>query len=237
MSIVRSRMGGVNLRLDWATHEAAKIACERWHYSGTRPTGKNNYIGVWERGAYVGCLIFGLGASSALGKPYGLGTFEVCELVRVALKSHETPVTRIVSIGMAMMKRKNPGIRLCVSFADPFHGHHGGIYQGGNWVYSGTSSPSWMWKIPDGSLAHERRFSGVGWNAAKTPPVGSIRVRVPGKHRYLFPLDDEMRSRIEPLRKPYPKRAGSSDSGTSPVQGEGGGSIPTPALSSSDLSP
>lgn len=43
--------------------------------------------------------------------------------------------------------------------------------------------------------------------------------------------DDEMRKKIEPLRKPYPKRAGSADSGTAGLQPVGGGANPTPALS------
>jgi hypothetical protein len=34
-----------------------------------------------------------------------------------------------------------------------------------------------------------------------------VAVAVPGKHRYLMPLDDDMRARILPLAKPYPKRA------------------------------
>jgi len=31
-------------------------------------------------------------------------------------------------------------------------------------------------------------------------------VNTKGKHRYLMPLDDEMKKRILPLSKPYPKR-------------------------------
>lgn len=218
------------LRMDWCTHEAAKYACEKWHYSKTRPTGKNNYIGVWEDEIYIGCLIYGLGASSALGKPYGLGVFEVCELVRVALSIHKSPVSRIMAIATRMIKRKNTGLRLIVSFADPFQGHTGGIYQATNWIYAGTSSASYSWRLPNGEMAHERRFSGVGWNAPKQPPAGSVKIRTPGKHRYLMPLDDEMRAKIEPLRKPYPKRVRSEDSGTTGNQPEGGGANPTRTL-------
>jgi len=32
-------------------------------------------------------------------------------------------------------------------------------------------------------------------------------VEKPGKHRYLMPLDTDMRARIMPFAKPYPKRA------------------------------
>lgn len=221
-----------SLKLDWCSAEAARFACENWHYSKTVPTGKPLRIGVWENGKFIGVVFFGSGASAALGSPYGLTTFQVCELVRVALNKHEAAVTRIISIAIKMLKKQAPGLRLIVSFADPFQGHHGGIYQGGNWIYSGDSSPSSMWRLPNGSLAHERRFSGSGWNAPQTPPTGSVKIKVPGKHRYLMPLDDEMRARIEPLRKPYPKKhCAGSETVTRPAfqQGEGG-SIPTPAL-------
>ena len=55
---------------------------------------------------------------------------------------------------------------------------------------------------------------------------------VPGssKHRYLMPLDDEMRQRIEPLRKPYPKRERSAENGTPGIQSGGGGVNPTRSL-------
>jgi hypothetical protein len=208
------------LHLDWCSHDAAKYACEKWHYSGTLPTGKNNYVGVWENTQFIGVIIFGLGASASLCKPYSLGVFEVCELVRVALRQHVTPVTRMISIALKLVRKKNPGLRLCVSFADPYQGHVGGIYQGGGWIYSGTSSPSMMYRLPDGTMTHERRWSGQGWNAKKTPPAGTVKVKVPGKHRYLMPLDNEIRAQVEPLRKPYPKniapQAFVSDASTNP---------------------
>jgi hypothetical protein len=177
-------------------------------------------------------LIFGTGASAALGKPYGLSTFECCELVRVALRSHEAPISRILSIALKMIKRKNPGLRLCVSFADPYHAHLGTIYQAANWTYTGTTGRGVMYRLHDGSLAHIRRFSGTGWNAPQPIPRGAERVITPGKHRYIWPFDTEMREKVEALRKPYPKKpcAGSVEGDASTVQVEEGGSIPTPAL-------
>src|SRR3990167_7902142 len=126
-----------DLRLDWCSHDAAKYAVEHWHYSGRMPTGKNNYVGAWEAGQFIGVVIFGTGASSNLGTPYRLAWSECCELVRVALCKHASPVSRIVAIGLQMLKNKNSGLRLCVSFADPFHQHVGAIYQAGNWVFTG----------------------------------------------------------------------------------------------------
>jgi hypothetical protein len=55
-----------------------------------------------------------------------------------------------------------------------------------------------------------------------------------GKHKYLMPLDDEIRARISPLARTYPKRAGSAASGTTDFQSGRGGATPTPALPSSE---
>ncbi len=51
-----------------------------------------------------------------------------------------------------------------------------------------------------------------------------------GKHRYLMPLDAQMRERIKPLARAYPKRAGSDTKDTAGFQSAEGGSTPTPAL-------
>ena len=45
-----------------------------------------------------------------------------------------------------------------------------------------------------------------------------------------MPLDADMRRRIEPMAKPYPKRAASDTSDTPAVQAGEGGSTPTAAL-------
>lgn len=194
------------LVVDWCDYKAAKYAVEHWHYSDVFPTGKNNYIGCWEGGNFIGVVVFGLGASASIGKPYDLDTFEICELVRVALAKHHWPVTLIVSRAIKLLKRKNPGLRLIISFADPFHDHVGTIYQAGNWIFTGVSQSFDMYRLPNGKMVHERRFSGQGWNAPQPVPPGTERVKMPGKYRYLMPLDKKMRKQILPLAQPYPKR-------------------------------
>lgn len=229
-------MGAVNLKLDWATHASALMACKRWHYSGSLPPPPMVRVGVWEDGVFVGVVLFARGATQHLLRPYGLKNIEGGELVRVALASHKTPVSRIVSIAVKMLHKAQPLLRLIVSFADPAHGHHGGIYQAAGWIYAGTTPPSSMYRDAYGKLWHGRMVSPSGTKRvfgrrrSVLTPDQCERVLRPGKHRYLMPLDAEMRARIEPLRKPYPKRAGSADSGTSPDQGEGAGAKPSPAL-------
>ena len=36
-----------DLHLNWASHQAALYACQKWHYSKSLPTGKLVKIGVW----------------------------------------------------------------------------------------------------------------------------------------------------------------------------------------------
>jgi len=109
----------MSLRLDWATHEAAKYACENWHYSKKIPVNKLSKVGVWEDNKFIGVVIFGVGASAVLHKQFNLTRFEVCELVRVALNKHKTEVSRVISIALKFLKKSNPKIRVCVSFVDP----------------------------------------------------------------------------------------------------------------------
>ena len=217
-------MAKVDLRLDWCSHAAAKYAVEHWHYSKTMPCGKLVKIGVYESGMFIGAVLFGRGANNHIGNPYGLGQTEVCELVRVALKKHLSPVSKIVSISIQLLKKFCQDLRLIVSYADPLQGHAGIIYQAGNWVYTGKSKAQPECLV-NGQVIHKRtmfaRFGSV---------AGISKSKITFKLKYLMPLDSAMREQIEPLRQPYPKRAGSETGDTSDDQSEEGGSTPTPAL-------
>lgn len=219
----------MNLRLDWCSHEAAAFAVRHWHYSGTMPAGKAVYIGVWEDGTYIGTVIFALGANHHMAQSVGVGSLECAELVRVALRSHRAPVSRILAIAITLLRRQSPGLRMIVSYADPREGHHGGIYQAGNWLYLGQTPVGTHYTL-HGRLLHKRGFTGRTFGKAKRPvPPGALRVKTPGKHKYAMPLDAAARTRITPLVKPYPLRVRSTENGA-PAPTGGGGVIPTRTL-------
>lgn len=224
------------LKLDWCTHEAAKYAVMAWHYSKCMPSFKVVKVGVWESGRFIGCVLFSMGAAPQAHCPYGIGKRDICELTRVALNSHETPVTRIVSIALRFLKSQSPGIRLVVSYADPEQGHDGGIYKGGGWFYVGHTGLCEQFEyVATGERVHTKTIkTGRRGHATKLKAQGIIRSVKVWKHKYLMPLDDEMRKQIEPLRKPYPKRVRSVDSDTSAIHAEEGGAIPTRTLSIED---
>ena len=197
------------LKIDWATHEAAKYACENWHYSGCLPVGKLVKVGAWEDGKFIGVVLFGRGATPNLGRPYNLAQDECVELTRIALTKHKSAVSKIASLALKFLRASNPKLRLVVSFADQTQGHHGGIYQAGNWIYNGAGTPAKFYMI-HGRLTHPRSIGAKGlvqniFGARKIDPNAQT-VLVAGKHRYLMPLDAEMKERILPLSKPYPKR-------------------------------
>lgn len=205
------------LKVDWATHEAAKYACENWHYSGCLPVGKLVKVGAWENQRFIGVVLFGRGATPNMPKPYGLTQDKAVELTRVALTKHATPVSKIVAIAIRFLKSANPKLRLIVSYADLDQGHHGGIYQAGNWIYQGVfNAGSRQGFMIRGKLRHNKSVHSMGVKQS----IAEVRKRIDanarevftlGKHKYLMPLDSQMRARLLPLARPYPKRANASE--------------------------
>ena len=225
------------LKLDWCSYEAAKYAVEHWHYSRAMPSGKTVRIGIWEGGRFIGVIIFSLGAIYHIARPFGLKNTEVCELTRVALTTHVTPVTRMLAIAVKMLKSQSPGLRLVVSYADSKEGHHGGIYQGAGWIYLGQIVASWQ-RIK-GKVIHPRtvfsRYGSrtMGFLRSHVDPQAE-RVQMPPKYKYALPLDSEMHTKLLLMAQPYPKRAKDS-SEPAAIHAAEGGAAPTRTLQELDM--
>lgn len=223
-------MSKADLKIDWATHAAAKYACENWHYSKCLPSSlqKRVAVGAWENKKFVGVVVFGHGANPQIGAPYLLTINQCVELTRIALKAgHASPVSRIVRFALKFIKESQKGIRLIVSYADQAQGHHGGVYQAGNWIYVGSMKgvPSLKYK---GKVWHAKALRTSFPNLKHSDPAVA-KITAGDKHKYLMPLDKEMRKQILPLSKPYPKRAGSIADDAPDNQSGEGGSTPTSA--------
>lgn len=219
------------LRLDWATHAAAKYACQNWHYSKTIPKSKLVKIGVWENDKYIGVLIYSYGATPDLVKPYRCTMQQGCELTRVALTNHKIPVSKIMAISFKFLKKHCPGLKVIVSFADPNEGHHGGIYQATNWYFTGKSTGCWFYRHKKSKKMYHPRNVSMNLNlSGKTiRPTECDKIWKDGKYRYVKPLCPEVENIVKKMSKPYPKRVKHSVDaiGYQPVEG---GSIPTHAL-------
>ena len=134
---------------------------------------------------------------------------------------------------MRMVRKAAPGLRVFVSYADPSQGHHGGIYQAMGWIYTGLAAGFKQYLLC-GKWYHERtiRLSSE-WSSVKGVDCTHVPSKlVPGKHRYLYPLDTEMRDRLLPLAQPYPKRPTSIGSDASADQAEEGSATLTVGLPS-----
>lgn len=200
------------IRLDWCSHQAAKYACETWHYSKKIPSSKLAKIGVWEDNEFIGCVIFGVGAGNSTdGRQYGLKKrFEVAELQRVALKEHTTPTSKIVAIAIKMVHKAFPKIRLLTSFADTGQGHVGTIYQATGWVFVGAKIYKDFFEI-GGERVHTRTVHDRGWRQSEKWLQEHIdpntkRLSSYPKNHYLYPLDNKTRTIVEKLKKGYPKK-------------------------------
>lgn len=226
------------LKIDWASFEAAKYACEKWHYSEVIPVGKLVKVGAWEDGKFIGVVLFGRGANNNMLKPFGLAQDEGCELVRIALRQHKTPVSRILSIAIKFLKKQSPKLRLVVSYADQDQNHHGGIYQATNWIYDGLKNAGSMGAfIINGKKTHPKSVHSKGVKQSieevrKHLDKNASVFYTKGKHRYLMPLDKEMREQLQHLHKDYPKRVKQATSG---VQLESDGAEPIHPLQSNSL--
>lgn len=222
-----------NLKIDWASYDAALYACKNWHYSKCLPIGKLVKVGVWEDGRYIGCVVYSRGTAKDLGTKYGLDQTECVELTRVALTKHKTPVSRILAISFKFLKKSNEKIKLIVSFAARSENHHGGIYQATNWIYTGESAANSdaIYKgrrIPNRTIGVIKKKYNM--NEKELIQKGILSdIRRMTKHRYLMPLDNNVKTRILSLSKPYPKRTKEQESGD---HLDLGGATPTCTLQS-----
>ena len=196
------------LSVDWVSHATAERAVMLWHYSRRMPVGKLVKVGAWEDGAFIGAVLFGRGANNKMGAAFSLSQTECVELVRVALTKHVTPVSKIVAVALRFLAKRCPGLKAVISYADPKHGHVGGVYQAGGWIYTGKSSTSTEYFI-DGRWMHGREATSGAFGKKTGSRIRPTTVKrtAEGKYRYIKALDRKTAERLSKFAKPYPKHA------------------------------
>src|SRR5215468_10914981 len=203
------------LKLNWCSYDAAKYAVKHWHYSRSLPCSKTARLGVWEDDKFIGVIVFAWGANRHLAGEYKLKMTECAELCRVALTKHTTPVSKIISIAVKMLKREMPGIRLIVSYADLNQGHQGKIYQASNWKFVGETGHE-TGIVLNGKLTHRRTINskyGTSTIEWLHEHVDSCARRVEGKakFKYLLPLDGEIAEGVRMSARAYPQMCATSE--------------------------
>lgn len=147
--------------------------------------------------------------STTAWKKYGENEKDVIELRRLVCLD-ELPRNTESWLIAQCLKRLKGKYKVCVSYADPRHGHCGFIYQAANWNYEGQTAPDVLLQTPEGRLYHSRALR-TKYNGDYKPFVKRLRklqedgllteVKVPGKHIYTYNLI----GRQMPTRMPYPK--------------------------------
>lgn len=229
----------MSLRLDYVGYQAAKYAVDHWHYSEKMPVGKSIKIGIWEDEQFIGAIIFSMGNTPLIGNFLGLEQTEICELTRIAMNHHIVPVSRAIAIALKLLRKRSPGIKAVVSFADQEQEHLGKIYQAANWIYVGKTQFNPVWIYEDKRI-HNRAITVMGGTGAfgkkrrtKVDMSKIRRIRTIPKHKYVWPFTKEIRTKLEEMRKPYPKELdcpGSVNGSTPSYQESSGGSSPTSGL-------
>jgi hypothetical protein len=188
------------MRLEKASAKAVKYAIMNFHYSKAVPMVQAAYAVFNDNNEFCGVICYSLGANNQIGSPYGLKQGQVVELVRVALNGKQINVSKPVSISLRLLKKDCPNVKLIVSYADPIQEHVGCIYQATNWYYEGQMPTQHNYFVK-GKWVH-----GKTANNALGTIKGVPSKKVPGKLKYIYPLDKALVPMCKALHKPYPKK-------------------------------
>lgn len=203
------------MKLTIASYEAVKYACLHFHYAKAIPMALCSFNVYNDAKEWCGCIIYSPGANQHLGKKFGLVQGQVCELVRMALNGKQESTSKALALSLKLLKKQNPLLQLVVSYADCDQEHIGTIYQATNWIYEGLmeqngGTPKYL---IDGKVTHGRTLSKRGWKQNidwikkyKVPDVKLVYTK--GKHKYLYPLTNNIKSKCKTLSQPqpYPKQ-------------------------------
>lgn len=192
-----------DLYIDYCNQKASEYAVFKWHYSQRMPKSKLVRFGVWEKGQFIGSVIYGLGANPRSGDFLGVKNFECPELVRVALDKHKTPVSKIVSFTLKKLRKDFPKLKAIVSYADPEQEHKGKIYQAMNWYYVGTTSKAKVY-IENGKEIHSKTISDR-IRFGKLAKDHNLDYKITeGKYKYVYLFDKSLLNLIKDKILKYP---------------------------------
>ena len=185
--------------LNVITKKEAAAFMEKYHYLKNVPTSATIFYGNGKSVAAYGPI-----HAPRMPKDY-------LELRRLASDG-----TDVLSKFLAETLRslKAAGVPAVMTWADPAAGHHGGIYQATNWIYTEPRSYSWNshYRKPDGTVVdHRAAYKLFGSSAKKVvltlEPTWEAFLP-PMKYRYLMPLNVSLEEAIaatNSLLRPYPK--------------------------------
>jgi len=172
-----------------------------YHYIGPQ-CADPAFTFVWRRagGLFGDC---GEPCAAALFAPpasfaWGRDSIELIRLVRD--DTEMPPLTSFLSECFRCI-RERKRYEFVVAYSDPDAGHHGGIYQAGNWFYVGTSSRKIVYIHNESG----RRSSQRSFDQSKYDREDWVKTTTCEKFTYLYPLTKRARKEWLPKSLPYPK--------------------------------
>jgi hypothetical protein len=197
------------MRLEIASTKAIKYACLNFHYAKAVPNVGIAFNVYNQNNEWCGVICYGVGATNNIASPYDLKQGQVIELLRMALNGKQESTTKALAISIKLVAKKNPNVKLLVSYADSEQGHFGTIYQATNWFYTGYSVDTNL--IVNGKREHRRTLgSRLGTcSKEKIESMGfDVKVlKTKPKWKYVYALEKSLIPLCKSLAKPYPKPA------------------------------
>lgn len=202
------------MRITKANINAIKYACLNFHYAKSVPSRQYSFNIYNDDDEWCGVIVYSVGATPNIGKPFGLLQGEILELVRVALngKQGHNNTSRAVAMTLRELHRLNPLIKMVVSYADADQDHFGTIYQATNWIYLGiVNENNRSAFIVKGKKMHPRTIGSMGgvqsidWVKAHLDK-NATEFRTKGKRKYIYCFDKKLRKQYLKEAIPYPKK-------------------------------
>lgn len=181
---------------------SVRALVERYHYSGSVPTGKNQCF-AWSTDRYpfgpYAAAIYGIGinpyqagylarVTGIAVEPSGLVTLR--RVARVEPRDDDLPLTHFLARCHRLLR--GVGIRWVVSFSDPDQGHTGTLYRAANFVHLGQTGAEWHTVDSAGQSVHRRRAYRARQPGESTAQarehLGLRRVKTSPRDRWFLPL-------------------------------------------------
>ena len=109
------------------------------HYLHSLPGGTQMAFGMFLGHRLLGALTLGVGPFNAHRLVEGATPSDCLTLSRIWLDDilPSNSASRVLGFVVRSL-RKHTNLKFLLTYADPAQGHVGGIYQGTNWLYTGT---------------------------------------------------------------------------------------------------
>lgn len=138
------------------THEAALLVGQ-YHYSHKLPAGMSKVIGLHASGGLFGDL-GPMVACVCFGPANVYWESSACLELRRMVRVPDVAISLSGLVAVACRLLRSQGLPLLISYADPEHGHHGGVYQACSWHYAGPAGETRGGFAYDGRVYHRRAW-------------------------------------------------------------------------------